>query len=86
MFFSFGLAVPDPFLSFNFFDELLVLVSTVIFLLEAGGAGLVVDNEGENELGRSWDFELVGSGGLSSGSAAIEESETKLGVDDWSRD
>ena len=84
MFFSFGLAVPDPFLNFNFFDEL--LVSTVIFLLEAGGAGLVVDNEGENELGRSWDFELVGSGGLLSGSAAIEESETKLGVDDWSRD
>lgn len=82
VFFSFGLA--DSFLSFNLLDEL--LVSTVIFLLEDGEAGVVVDKEGENGLGRSWDFELAGRGGLSSGSATIEESETKLGVDDWSRD
>ena len=82
VFFSFGLA--GSFLSFNLFDEL--LVSTVTFLLEAGEAGVVVDKEGENGPGRSWDFELAGRGGIASGSATIEESKTKLGVDDWSRD
>ena len=49
MFFSFGLAV--SFLSFSLFDEL--PVSTVIFLLDAGEAGLVVDEAGESELVRS---------------------------------
>lgn len=81
-FFSFGLAI--SFLSFNLFDEL--PVSTVIFLLEAGEAGVVVDKEGESELVRSWDFELEGRGSLATGSAAIEVSETRFGVDGGSRD
>ena len=81
--FSFGLAI--SFLSFNLFDEL--PVSTVIFLLEAGEAGIVVDKEGgESGLTRSLDFELAGEGGLATGSVAIEVSETELGVDNWSRD
>ena len=75
-FFTFGLAI--SFLSFNFFDEL--AVSTVIFLLEAGEAGV------ESELVRSWDFEHGERGGLAMGSATIEVSETKLGVDDSSGD
>ena len=78
----FGLAI--SFLSFNLFDEL--PVSTVIFLLEADEAGKVVDKEGESRLVRSWDFELWRGGGSATGSAAIEVSETKLGVDDWLRD
>ena len=80
-FFSFGLAV--SFLSFNLFDEL--PASTVIFLLEAGEAGVVVDKECESELAESWDFKL-GRGALATGSAAIEVSEIKLVVNDWSED